>query len=188
MNRLTATLLALVALPTLAAADAHRYGIKSGVITFETPIKMGTMTSTQKTIVYFDDYGAKEARDDFDGDAVRETTLCDGKTSYRLKHKAKTARVALKHCDGTEITVAKGHLPKAKALPAVTIAGKPCDAFEQAVGKTGHVTYAGWKGILLQTVTTTGSTTLTTTATKLEEVDVPASKFTLPADYQLEKK
>lgn len=46
-----------------ASTQTKKYDIKSGIITFETTVKMMGMTITKKSIVYFDEYGMKECKE-----------------------------------------------------------------------------------------------------------------------------
>src|SRR6266540_2544261 len=64
-----------------------KYPIKSAMVTFDNQM----LGINQKTILYIDDYGAKEAEEKYDGTDVKEMDLCDGKMRYTINFKNKTA-------------------------------------------------------------------------------------------------
>src|SRR5688572_7140349 len=62
-----------------------KYDVKSGIIHFETTIKAGGMNIVKKKILYFDDYGIKEAEEELNDDGTMEKTLLsNGKDLYML--------------------------------------------------------------------------------------------------------
>lgn len=170
--------------PTTSAVK--KYEIKSGIINFETTIKAGSMTIVKKSILYFDDYGNKEAREELNDDGTLEKTfLSDGKNLILLVHAAKESYNQGAAYQGTEFRydgagmVSSG---KGKKVDNINVAGKDCDAYEYNDANTKTTTvFAGYKNVTLYTKQGEGNITK---ATKIEEdVPVPAEKFTIPAGY-----
>ena len=54
---LSAAFAMLAALPQDVHTQFKKYDVKSGIVTFENVIEMGTMKMKHKVMVYFDDYG-----------------------------------------------------------------------------------------------------------------------------------
>jgi hypothetical protein len=168
----------------------HKYGIKSGIVTFET--SMAGMKI--KSVLYFDDYGAKEADEKYTGENVTSITVCDGKERYDLKPSQKTAYSGGTCGYGRGIAfrfawdeVSKEDQAKGKKLANMNIAGKDCEAFSIDLGSSFTV-YAGWQNINLYLKTTTSGMDAIIQATKIEEnVDIPASKFQVPDGYEIKK-
>jgi hypothetical protein len=187
-------LVSLLALVACAAADAQtkKYDIKSGVVTFETTMKVGTMSIVSKSIVYFDDYGMKECKETYKDDVLKESFFSDGKNLYAVHFAEKTAfkrgvasRGTEFRFDWNEISDKDKKSGKAKQLPALTIAGKKCESFEYSDGGT-TTKYAGWSNICLMIDLTSKSVSSMTKAMKLEEnAKVPADKFVVPAGFAL---
>lgn len=184
-------LLALFAL-TAAEAQTKKYDIKSGIITFETTAKMSGMTITNKSIVYFDDYGTKECKESYEGGALKESFFSDGKNLYGVYFADKMATKRGIAYKGTEfrfnwndISDKDKKAGKAKQLPDLTVAGKKCESFEYSDGGT-TTKYAGWSHICLLTDLTSKDITSVTKAVKLDEnAKVPAEKFAVPAGFVL---
>jgi hypothetical protein len=82
----------LLALPCATPAQTKKYDVKSGIITFETVIEMGTMKMSNKIMVYFDDYGMKECHDNYNGEKLATSLFSDGQIEYVVKHGEKTAQ------------------------------------------------------------------------------------------------
>jgi hypothetical protein len=187
-------LVSLLALITLAAADAQtkKYDIKSGIVTFETTMKVGTMSIVSKSIVYFDDYGMKECKETYKDDALKESFFSDGKNLYAVHFAEKTAYKRGVASRGTEFRFNWNEISdkdkksgKAKQLPGLTIAGKKCESFEYSDGGT-TTKYAGWSNICLMIDLTSKSVSSLTKAVKLEEnAKVPSDKFVVPAGFEL---
>lgn len=175
---------------TTEANTFHKYGIKSGIVTFETSM----VGMKIKSVLYFDDYGAKEADEKYVGEDVKSITICDGKEEYSLNLSQKTAIPGGTCGSGRGIAfrfawdeVSKEDQAKGKKLANMNVAGKDCEAFSIDLG-TSVTVYAGWQSICLYLKTSTGGTDAVIQATKVEEnVDIPASKFQVPSDYQIKK-
>lgn len=171
------------------AAPIKKYQIKSGIVTFFNE-GMGMKT---KTVLYFDDYGMKEAEEKYEEDAIKETTLCDGKYRYIIIHADKTAYesgecfrgVAYKF-DWAEIERAPDQY-KGKKMPNVSIAGKDCESFSIQSGKS-PIVYAGWNNICLLIDQETSYGKITYKAVSIEEnAAIPAGKLTIPEGYAVKK-
>lgn len=180
---------------TLAQTTFKKYDIKSGIITYELVMKVGTMEMKNKTVVYFDDYGMKECKDTYTGDKVEQSYFSDGKDLYAVKLAKKMAFKQGTAYRGTELRVEWSEFGteqdrqsgKMKKLPAMTVAGKNCEVFEYNDGKGGITKYAGWNKILLLLDTQMMGTHTIQRAVKVEEnVNVSPEKFKVPAGYTLQ--
>jgi hypothetical protein len=171
-----------------AAPSIKKYPIKSGIITFDNDL----MGIKQKSVLYFDDYGMKEADEKYDGDAVKEITICDGQKRYTANFASKVAyeagdcyRGIAYRFDWDEISKADQQY-KVKKGANMTIAGKDCESYSME-GTDYPSTFAGWNNICLYQETRSKFGTATIKAVKVEEVDVPAEKFQVPAGFELKK-
>ena len=52
----------VLTLSSVGIAQAKKYDIKSGIVTFETTTLLGKITMTEKSVVYFDNFGMKECK------------------------------------------------------------------------------------------------------------------------------
>lgn len=176
--------------PTISAGK--KYDVKSGIVTLETTMDLGGMNIVEKKIVYFDDYGIKEAAETFNDDGtLKETTFSDGKDIILLIHANKEAWNRGKAYQGTEMRYDREGVEavgKAKKVANINVAGKDCDAYEFKDENTKTTnTFAGYKHILVY-MKQDGAMNSITKATKIEEdVPVPAEKFTVPAGYTSKK-
>jgi len=176
-----------------AKAQTKKYDIKSGIITFETTMKMMDMTIITKSIVYFDEYGMKECKESYKDSILEESFFSDGKFLYKVAYEQKRALKAGKAIRGTEFKFDWNEISdkdkktgKAKLLPDMTIAGRICHSFEYFDGDT-PTKFAGWSGICLLTEMKTKDMSTLTRALKIEEnAKVPAEKFVLPPGYVAE--
>lgn len=165
-----------------------KYDIKSGIVNLETTIKAGGMSIVKKKILYFDDYGMKEAEETLrDDGTVEQTFLSDGKNLITLIHDKKESYTQGTAYQGTAMKYdreAAERAVKAKKVANISVAGKDCDAYEYAdPGTNTSNIFAGYKHVLLY-MKQTGAGNSETKATKFEEdVAVPAEKFTIPAGY-----
>ncbi len=188
-NLTTFLLLSILILVVGASAQTKKYDIKSGIVTFETAIKAGSMTIPKKVILYFDDYGMKECKETYEGDKLAESYFSDGKSLYKVIHADKTAYKAGDAFRGTELKFDWNEVSAkdkkdgtAKKLPDMTVAGKTCQAFQ-----VKNTTFAGWSGITLLTEMKSKSMSSVSKAVKVEEnAKVPAAKFAVPAGYAVQ--
>jgi len=171
------------------AVAMKKYPIKSGIITFNNDL----MGIQQKSVLYFDDYGIKETEERYDGDAIKEMKICDGKKRYTINFAQKTAYdigecsrgIAYKF-DWDEISKADQKY-KVKKGANMNIAGKDCESYSMVTSDYPS-TFAGWNNICLYQETKSKYGTVTIKATKVEEnVDVPAQKFSVPEGFEVKK-
>jgi hypothetical protein len=193
---LWAMALVLASANGLLAAQAafHKYDVKSGIITMDSVMKMGTFEMKTKEVVYFDDYGMKECKETYQDGALSAATFSDGKFIYSLKPTKKTAFKTGEAYRGTELRVDFSEMGsqkdrdsgKVKKVAPMTIAGKTCEVIEANLG-TSLTQYGGWKKILVYMKTSSSGVTTTIKANKIEEnAVVPAAKFKVPAGYKLQ--
>jgi len=192
MKRVLALALALGApIPVLAAQPAfQKYDVKSGVITMDSVMKISTLEMKTKIVVSFDDYGMKECKETYKDGQLIGTTFSDGKSVYNLQLKKKSATRTGEAFRGTELRVELSEFGttkdresgKVKRVAPMKIAGKDCDMIE-VTSSNGEVSrYGGYKKIMVYLKT--GSVTIA--ANKIEEdAAVPASKFQIPAGFEL---
>ncbi len=170
----------------------RKYDVKSGIVHFETTIKAGGMNIVKKKILYFDDYGIKEAEEELaDDGSVEKTLMSDGKNLIMLLPPAKESYPQGAAVQGTALRYdreAAERSGKATKVDNINVAGKDCDAYEykDANTNTSNI-FAGYKHITLY-MKQTGAMNSETKATKFEEdAAVPAEKFSVPADYTTKK-
>jgi len=174
------------------AVQTKKYDIKSGIINFETTTKAGSVTVTRKHVVYFDDFGKKECREEYDGDTLKESYFSDGKNLYKVIHAERTAYRTGKAVRGTEFRYDWNEVPEshkregdAKKLANMIIAGKNCESFQQSDSGT-TTKFAGWNHICLFTEQTSRGMNSVSKAVKIEEnVSVPAEKFKVPDGFRI---
>ncbi|MFZ1081575.1 MAG: hypothetical protein WAO19_06595 [Candidatus Kryptoniota bacterium] len=185
----------LFAIGALAQAQTKKYDIKSGIVTFATTIKMGSMDMKQKAIVYFDDYGIKECKETYFNDKLTTSYFSDGKNIYIVDHNQKKVTNRGPAYRGTELRVEWTEFGTEKdrqaglikKMPAMTVAGKTCEVFESNDGKGTIARYAGWNKVLLYLDVQTPSMRTTQQAVKVEEnAKIPADKFVVPAGYKMQ--
>jgi hypothetical protein len=167
----------------------HKYGIKSGIVTFETDM----MGMKIKSVLYFDDYGIKEADEKYNGDNIASISICDGKERYNIFPSKKIAYSEGSCYRGVAYRFAwdevskEDQLSKGKKLPNINIAGKDCESFSIDLGTSLSV-YTGWQNICLSLKTSSGGTNVIMQATKIEEnAEIPATKFKVPEGYEIKK-
>jgi hypothetical protein len=180
----------------IAQAQMKKYDIKSGIITFQSIMKMGDFEIKKKIIVYFDDFGMKECRETYDNNKLEESYFSDGKEIYSVKHKQKAAFKQGSASRGTELCVEWTEFGtekdrqsgKYKKLPAMKVTGKNCEMFEYNDGRGSVTLYGGWKKILLYMELKSKDMQSIQRAIKVEEnVPVSSDKFKVPDGYKVEK-
>jgi outer membrane lipoprotein-sorting protein len=185
----------LFAVEAFAQAPMKKYDIKSGIVTFQTTIKMGSMNMKQKTMVYFDDYGMKECKETYFNDKLTTSYFSDGKNLYLVDHNVKTVTNRGPAYRGTEVRVEwmefgtekDRQSGKIKKAPAMTVAGKTCEVFVSDDGKGTVTRYGGWNKVLLYLDVQTPNMKTTIQAVKVQEnAKVPAEKFVVPAGYKMQ--
>lgn len=172
--------------------EGTKYGIRSGIITFQTAMKTFSVDYEYKTIVYFDDYGIRERRDTYRGDTLTETLMSDGERTYRIMHAQRRAYWSGKARQGTEprfgwdkLTEDDFESGKVERLPDERIAGKTCLVYAVRSGQV-YAKYAGWKDIILLSEIKSEGGYISTRAVKVQARKVPASTFQIPEGYMVE--
>lgn len=174
----------------LAGAQGQKYGMKSASIAFETETIMGKLKLTESYVLWFDDFGKKEAKETMKGKAVTEIRFSDGVTIYSVVPAKKTAfkvgvasRGIEYRVDWAEVAAKDKQAGKARQLPARTIVGKSCESYQVTSGDVVS-TFAGWQGVMLFSEMKSPTMTVTTRAVKFDDkAVVPASKFAVPAGF-----
>jgi hypothetical protein len=178
---------------------AKRYQMKSGIITYKMENNMlgGKMTQ----ILYFDDYGTKEARE-----TITEMTMMGQTIKTHKMNIAKEGYVYDLDLDKKTGTKIKRDLPKSseydiskfsqemldqynvKKLGSEEVAGKSCEKISMEYNKMNMKGIVwNWQGITLKSDIDMGKINVKTTATKVEEnASVPASIFEIPSDVQIQ--
>jgi hypothetical protein len=185
----------MVATQGIAAQVAiQKYDIKSGIVTLESVMNVGTMEMKFKYVVYFDDYGMKECKETYKDGKLVNIYFSDGKTLYAVSPGKKTAVKKGDASRGTELRVEFSEMGsqkdrdtgKVKKIAPMLVAGKQCETIETNDGSGTVAQYAGWKKIMMYMKSKSVNTTTTIKATKIEEnVDVPAAKFQVPDGYMI---
>jgi hypothetical protein len=171
-------------------AANKKYGIKSGIVVFETD----GMGIKSKVVLYFDDFGAKEAEEKYDLDNnITTSELCDGTNRYTLVYKDKAAyksgecqRGVAYRFDWDGVSRAAQNY-NAKKLPNVSIAGKDSEAFSlESSGNT--ITYAGWNNVCLLIDQNTQFGPVSYKAISFEEnPEIPEGKLSVPAGFEVKQ-
>jgi len=171
-------------------AQVKKYGIKSGIVTFELALKMGAMNIVSKSVVTFDDYGLKERKDTYEGDQLKESFFSDGSELYLIMYNEKSVYKRGKAYNGTEYKVSWDELSRgggksldATKLANIEILGKDCESYQI---KTNNATtiFAGWQGICLLMDTTTSGINSVLKAVKFEDnVPISSDMFKVPAGF-----
>lgn len=173
--------------------EGARYGMESGIIVFET----STMGFTQTVTLYFEDYG-KTSASEMEGSAMGQNIhniniLKDGfiynvdlvnKTAFRSKM-SEQSNESINFMNMDENMKKKF---KIKQVGNETIAGKPCIVYEFEVPDAGMTSKTWvWNGIGLKSESSVMGMTVTMEVKSIKEnVDVPASKFEVPAGIKIE--
>jgi hypothetical protein len=167
-----------------------KYGIKSGIVTFESD----GMGMKSKVVLYFDDFGAKEAEEKYDDENnIKSSELCDGTNRYTVVYKDKIAyksgecvRGVAYRFDWSEMSRADQKY-NAKKLANVSIAGKDSESFSlESSGNT--IIYAGWNNVCLLIDQTTQFGPVTYKAISFEENPaIPEGKLTIPTGFEIKQ-
>jgi hypothetical protein len=178
-------------------AAAHKYGIKSGIITYTQESSL--QDKKNKKVVYFDDFGAKETSELFIDEVLNDKVMNNGDGFfYQISIKNGGKKTANTSASGTEMkfdasnTAWPDQVQKDygfKKLPNETICGKDCEVFSTDNNGT-QGKFAGWNGILmmLETKSKFGNSVMTTrtTASEIKEnVEIPASVWEIPAGVKM---
>ena len=174
-----------------AGAQEKMYEVKSGIVTME----MDMMGQKIVQEIYFDDYGVKQATlSNFGGRKSRnivvdgETVMVndDEKTAMKMPMMGQRETVNFSNLDEKAIKKYK-----VKELGTETVAGKECKKYEVTLfmmGQPQKQTVWVYKGITLKSSSRSDFGDMTQTATKIQEdVEIPASMFTLPAGVKVQE-
>lgn len=173
-----------------AQAQEKLYEVKSGIVTME----MDMMGQAMVQEIYFDDYGAKQATlSNFGGRKMRMLVV-DGsnvmvndeeKTATRMPMMGQGEKVNFTNLDEKAIKKYK-----VKELGTEVVADKECKKYQITVfmmGQPQKQTVWVYKGITLKT-TTNSDFGGNQTATKIQEnVEIPASMFTVPEGVKIQE-
>lgn len=191
--------------------QGSRYGIKSGIVSFETYDMMGVKI-TQST--YFDDYGKKECQEiisemDMMGIKTRQhsmSIMADGYSiNYQLENivngKDETKKTATKvkvsgnpfgNMDFSTFTDAVKEQYDYKEEGSETVAGVEGTKFSMTLDKTkanDRIVGVIYKNIMLKTSMKMSGFEIKLVAKSFEQnADIPAEKFEIPAGYTVEEK
>jgi len=192
-KKLIFTVLVLVLCAAIGTqAQIKKYGIKSGIITFDSILKMGSTDIINKSVVTFDDYGLKERKDTYEGDQLKESFFSDGNELYLVIYAENTAYKRGKAYNGTEYKVSWEELSRgggksvdATKLDNIEILGKDCESY-QIKTKHGTTIFAGWQGICVLMDTTTSGFNTVLKAVKFEEnVPISSDTFKVPDGFKV---
>lgn len=169
----------------------RKYGIKSGIVHFETWFRFEGELWEETSIVYFDDYGKKERRERYllDG-SLWETQFNDGTHLYSVYPEGKSAYKHKSTYPGTEPRVSWADLPAAHKTngwaekgPYESVAGKTCEVYFVPIDG-GKQKFAGWENIcFLNEMIGSGYGDTSHRAVSFQEVSVDPKLFVLPVDY-----
>ena len=186
-------ILAVLAAAFCVGANAQEklYSVKSGGVTME----MNRMGQDIVQEVYFDDYGAKQATvSEFGGNKMRQVVvdgdnlMVNDATKTAIKMPMMSQREVVNYSNLDEATVKKF---KVKELGKETIAGKECTKYSVTVfmmGQPQKQTVWVYKGITLKSSSSSDFGEMVQTATKIQEdVEIPASMFTLPEGVEIQE-
>lgn len=193
MKRLVILAVLAAAFCVGAQAQEKLYTVKSGIVTME----MDMMGQKIVQEIYFDDYGAKKATvANFGGQKSRNivvdgTTVMiseDEKTAMKMPMMDMMQGETVNFSNLDDKTVKKY---KVQELGKETIAGKECTKYSVTVfmmGQPQKQTVWVYKGITLKSSSSSDFGEMVQTATKIQEdVEIPASMFTLPAGVKVEE-
>lgn len=181
------------------ALTGKRYKIKSCIVTSE--LNMGSMGMKQTQVLYFDDYGKKECRESMNnmsvmGRKINQNTISIRKDGYMysfdLEKKTGTKMQipstvdVMKNLDFSKLSddvMKEWNMVKEGTQ---TVLGKECNVLSMKSDKMGmQGKYYVWNNIPLKSETRMSGMVVSLIATKIEEnVDIPASKFEIPADIK----
>lgn len=191
MKRLVILAVLAAAFCVGAQAQEKLYTVKSGIVTME----MDMMGQKVVQEIYFDDYGVKQATlSDFGGRKSRNIVVAgatvmvndEEKTAMKMPMMGQRETVNFSNLDEKAIKKYK-----VKELGTETVAGKECKKYEVTLfmmGQPRKQTVWVYKGITLKSSSSSDFGDMTQTATKIQEdVEIPASMFTLPAGVKVEE-
>jgi len=173
-----------------AVCQEKKYDVKSGVITYETLTQEGGVRVAGRIILYFDQYGRMECKETYVNGMLKESVLCDGRTVFTVWHDQRIVFRRGPATQGTEVRFDAESIPPAergeaivRRLPAMTFAGRTCEAYERVSG-AGSTKYAGADHIMLYCDRNLRGEEWVMKAVDFDITSkVPAWKFAPPAGY-----
>ena len=189
---ITIVALILSGIGAQAQEEIRMYDVKSGIVTME----MDMMGRKVVQDIYFDDYGAKQAMVvEMRGQKMRgievdgEMVMINDAENTAVKMPAMgMTNEKINFLDQSPKNIRRN---KIKEIGKETLLGKECTIYTVAVFMMGNVvkqTVWVYKGITLRSVSKSDFGDMNQTATKIEEnVEIPASMFTLPAGVKVEE-
>ena len=165
----------------------RKYDVRCGVITFENSITILGKAVPQKQIIYFDDYGARERKETYEGDSLMEAYICDGKNLFNIIYEEKVAYGGGPSIRGTEPPFEGGKTPSkhgsVKKLPLMRIAGKSCEVIEITEDDSKTI-LAGWGHIVLYSDQSGSGIHSSSKAVKfVENEPIPRETFAVPKGF-----
>ena len=187
---------AAIMLQAQAPAPEAVYEIKSGIVTTEMDMMGQKIVQKQ----YFDDYGKKQATEsDFGGNKMRTITLDGAQIMINEAEKTATRMPAMmggmgggaRRINFSKLTDEVIKQFQIKEQGEETVAGKTCKKYSMTMqspmgGEAQTSTIWVYKGLTLKTAMNSQMGAIEQVATKVEEnVDIPASMFTVPDGIQV---
>ncbi len=169
-----------------SAVTSGKYKIKSGTIEFVT--SAGDLKG--RKVVHFDDYGAKERVESYDGnEPLKGYNTSDGNTRYYIDLEKKSAWISDQNGSrGWEMQFhtwneleRQGQSENYNRVENISVAGKDCEAYEYG----GSTVFAGWQGLTLYQKQ---KPNILVEAVKLEEnVAHDPSVFAVPEGFEVKE-
>jgi hypothetical protein len=174
------------------ASGKHKYGIKSGIIEYNT----STMGTNVIQTLYFDDYGAKEANEmqmEIAGMKSHTLNIVKEGFTYTLDLNSKTGTKARlmgtpnSNIDFENISEEILKQMKMKKEGHEDFQGKTCEKYTMDNSDMQMKgTFLVWKGIALKSEMAMSTIKTTMVAKNFQEnANVPAEKFDVPSDFQI---
>jgi len=172
--------------------DIKKYAVKSGIVVYKSVV----MGMNQQQTLYFDNYGAKEAtesKSELFGMKTHTLNFIKDGYSYSVDFVNKTAtkmkidNELINQINYNELSEEIMREMKITKLGKEIVLGKECDKMSMnwtEMNMKGFVWV--WKGISLKSeITAMGMKTLMEAVSIETDVVVPASKFEVPAGFQV---
>ncbi len=172
-----------------------KYSMKSGMITYKNSGSLGE----SKAIVYFDDFGIKERKEEYNSKGeLEEVKFTDGKNMYVINPNGDYSKVAFimgSGVMGTEMKFDPAPFKSNKSkerngyerLDKREILGKRCEAYS-AKNNMGKSMFAGWNGILLYSKVIVKNDAYETIAVEFKEnINIEEALFKVPDGYTVQK-
>ncbi len=178
--------------PTNTIVKKERYGIKSGIVEYNTQV----MGMDVKQTMTFDNYGKldiQEVEMEMMGTKIHTVTLTRDGYIYNLDMVKKTGTKSIvpsmnnANIDFENLTEELITEMDLKKLGTEEFLGKTCEKMSIDYKKGGMKgTYLVYKGVALMVDTDMGSMKMTLVAEKfIENPEIPASKFEIPSDFTI---